>query len=1058
MLGDIVGLLRSKTTITNIMKMSINRQKIMKTKTANRKAGLPQQLRFSGKSVAVLISFILSALLFNTAQAELVRYLDDTGVEAAPNFVGPDLTASDFILSSTGLEGFSTWGSKRSVFIRTRGTADSEAAAIEAGDFFAFTVTPKEGEQLDLGSLSFELGVSGLSPNAFAFVRSSLDSFENTIGTSPILAPGSPTASAEWASTMITPTISLPEDFQGLESPVTFRIYLYDDLDTWDDMLRLSNVQLWSSKVDAIGIDGDGPDMDFTFGTVYLPNAATDNASRTVGFTNIAEEEIVVTSISLPEDANGAFQIGAAPEVPFTLSSEGVFDVEVLLGASFIGQALEGLLVIDSDLSADRTPRPFEMDLTGTAYTEGDTFPLNNNPSLDFDLSQWTTASGPVHVVPGFDGSSRKARLRGRNDGGEPNSFGQSNIPAGLGDFEVKFFLAIPEFGTAVGASPDPTMADRSFQFVLHSDDNIPRGANGIWNDNHASSALVNLAYLPAGNGSTGEGFYVFDGSSWEILSSLGTIERSVDADGSGGLDSTAGDTVNVYQLTLTGRDFGTQAAVYDVVLSEANSTSIAAIASDLTVSHATEITEHTPGGYTFTTGDRSTDSGGGEFDFAWSSSFWIDEISISIPGGLPFALHSANSVTFRAMADRPAAASVSLTNFGLGMDLEVWAVDFSETYFDMPSGSMPTTIAPGETGDLELVFDPHGLPHEEAVVRAEMVIESNSLSGANVVPVEVLVHAPDNFIFGSFEVPGLDPLAHTDTFAGWREELNPELVINASGLGPGSNTAAFIDGSEISGGDNSRILGSVFEQLGNFELTMYFAIQPTSSAGSRQFSLILHSEEGARMNMRFQDGVWSAVDGGWQPFLETDLALSIDADGDGDLDGPSDVKEVYQLKISGRNWETQEGEYDVSVYDVEGNLLGIATDLQYFQHARANPRLNAVEFTSQWDLSPGFWVDDIVLTTTETTAPMEFRVNYVSFKPEVNPNTTLRWTDIGGEYVILASDELPFGATKVTEIPVNPENGTLDETTFPGEVEFSFHDEGASGVKRFWKVRQFQP
>lgn len=84
--------------------------------------------------------------------------------------------------------------------------------ALDANDYFTFTLTPATGYVLDLTSFAYVGQASGSGPTSFAF-RSSLDGFSANIG--------SPTAAGT--------TISLTDAaFQGLSGPIEFRLYGWD--------------------------------------------------------------------------------------------------------------------------------------------------------------------------------------------------------------------------------------------------------------------------------------------------------------------------------------------------------------------------------------------------------------------------------------------------------------------------------------------------------------------------------------------------------------------------------------------------------------------------------------------------------------------------------------------------------------------------------------------------------------------------------------------------------------------------------------------------------------
>lgn len=66
---------------------------------------------------------------------------------------------------------------------------------------------------------------------------------------------------------------------------------------------------------------------------------------------------------------------------------------------------------------------------------------------------------------------------------------------------------------------------------------------------------------------------------------------------------------------------------------------------------------------------------------------------------------------------------------------------------------------------------------------------------------------------------------------------------------------------------------------------------------------------------------------------------------------------------------------------------------------------------------------------------------------------TVLRWLNPGGTFVVESSADLVFGVAGDAEIPVNASHGTVDLSTWPGQIQFTFADPAATGPRHFWRV-----
>lgn len=205
---------------------------------------------------------IATALTCSAQSTTLVQYLNSTGATSAANVVNPLLNSAGAFTLPTGLTvnidtGFSTAGSPstRNVYLRTDHIAADEAAAVAiSGRYFSFTLTPGS-TPINFESMTFGLGVSSntagiANESATAFVRTSLDSFSSTIGTSVGLSNAVvPSSHTNWPSTIVGQSISFGASLVNVSVPVTFRIYLTDTLNSTTTSLRLTNLQVTGSAI-----------------------------------------------------------------------------------------------------------------------------------------------------------------------------------------------------------------------------------------------------------------------------------------------------------------------------------------------------------------------------------------------------------------------------------------------------------------------------------------------------------------------------------------------------------------------------------------------------------------------------------------------------------------------------------------------------------------------------------------------------------------------------------------------------------------------------------------
>jgi hypothetical protein len=196
------------------------------------------------------------------------RFLDQDATSADTE---PNSTADDFTKNPATTDwGFSSMYDN--VFAKSTATTASEGAAIAAGDYFSFTVTPDSGLGLNLAQLMFDTlhndtGGGTIDPGAemMIFVRSSVDNFAANVG---------PTHTQAW-NTTTSRTLDLSgADFQDIPVATEFRFYICDSgIDVAKHGARLDNVVL-DGKVLLTGTtsfqEGVSPTAAYTHGGTWI--------------------------------------------------------------------------------------------------------------------------------------------------------------------------------------------------------------------------------------------------------------------------------------------------------------------------------------------------------------------------------------------------------------------------------------------------------------------------------------------------------------------------------------------------------------------------------------------------------------------------------------------------------------------------------------------------------------------------------------------------------------------------------------------------------------------
>lgn len=218
-------------------------------------------MKRSMRTTALLGGMLLafSGVAVPTQAAVIVANYTFSGGSTASSDTDPTSSAGN-VARGSGLPGGGFSSSTSTAFARSIDTAADPATAISGNSYFTFTLTPTPGP-VNLSALTFDTlynlagGTTGAGPQANYFVRSSLDGFTTDIG--PTFTESVQNNVGSGTATNRFVDLSGPA-FQGLTSPITFNIYIYDNSTSNDLTPRLDNIVLTpeptSTVVAAVGI------------------------------------------------------------------------------------------------------------------------------------------------------------------------------------------------------------------------------------------------------------------------------------------------------------------------------------------------------------------------------------------------------------------------------------------------------------------------------------------------------------------------------------------------------------------------------------------------------------------------------------------------------------------------------------------------------------------------------------------------------------------------------------------------------------------------------------
>jgi hypothetical protein len=836
-------------------------------------------------------------------------------------------------------------------------------------------------------------------------------------------ALGTPTAThsgANWVGPTGITSVSV-QSYGGSNGGIVDAFRISDDPDAY--------AQVTGSTIPdpVLAVDPGSSAESYAFGVAY-PGSTT----RTVTFRNEGpNNSITVQNVSLTNDAGGVFTVdNVMPAIGSTLAPGETMSIR-LAAQSMLGGNFTGELSIDTN----ENPQDKTLPVTVSVYVPGQK--INPNPTLEAGLGQWSTAAA---VAPGIaPGSTGMARVRGKGDKGVPldetDTLGQgAAIPSGAANWELGCYftpVGAADYELYTGTPADGTFQDRSFQLAVYTGDNNPATSMA---DAQALNALLQIAYLPAGNGTDPEGFYAFNGTTWTRLAGLPTISGSVDVDEDGLLEPGT-DTIRAYRLNVRGSDFGSGAASYAVTVS-GGELGAPVTQSGIVLSAGALISTATPGSYAFTSSDASSlsNAAGG-----LCTPFWVDDVFYYATAMPEPSLTVPGSVAISGFNQAAPSTTVWVRNDGRTNQLDVSAITFADPELSVASPALPIHIAPGTAVAVEVQLNSAALAPDTALLSTMQIASNDPSQPVTVVPVSASSTATQNLLANwNFETSGLAP-NNGDNFAYWNE-LDVRLR-SVPGLFAGSLRAVYLDST----GATTSITQTLSSRLSDFDLVAGFAVRSTAN---RAFSMILNTGAGL-LKLRYESSKWWALDGEtWRTLIDmtgAPLTPSVDSNFDGDFLDAGESFTAYKLHITGSGWGTATPSYQIQILDAAGTPIASgAASFSWFQHGLpVTQGLATVQFDNFDGTNPGFWVDDIALSQVLPSSDLKITAFAVN---RMTGLVSLTFTSIAGtNYTIKASNDL--GLTDAFA-QVHATAGSAGTTTV------NFTDSAATGEsRRFYRV-----
>lgn len=301
----------------------------------------------------------------------------------------------------------------------------------------------------------------------------------------------------------------------------------------------------------------------------------------------------------------------------------------------------------------------------------------------------------------------------------------------------------------------------------------------------------------------------------------------------------------------------------------------------------------------------------------------------------------------------------------------------------------LPLTIAPGQTGVVEVLLEPRGRYGDLA---ATLELRSNDPSEP-VLPVALEAR----YFRSGDELASNAGFEADPPLSGWATAGNPQIV---EGLGAGStNAVLLVETAAV--GQTDLIVPS------DFHLDFRFAVLDS-------FELILKSfpsfdRGNAMFDLRYQFGQFNVYSNGvWSEDLGLgQLEPSMDNNFDNDLMDAEDTRNVYRMRLMARGWGTANPSYDLALSGPNSDhLTNVITGLNAFGGGGGGGAAPPTVLLFSSAAYPSFYVDEVHLRAGQPRGP-SFRITGIR-RESANAQIILTWeSESGASYRIESSSAL---------------------------------------------------